>query len=461
MFLETIHAEGLGCLSYIFGDGGKAAVIDPRRDCKIYKEIADKHSAQITHIFETHRNEDFVIGSLELARRTGAKIYHGTAMAFNYGEPACEDDIFELGSIKLKILETPGHTPESISIALYDTGFGDNPIAVFTGDALFIGDVGRTDFYTDQKKEMAEVLYDSIHNKLLPLGDHVILHPAHAEGSVCGRSLASREFSTLGYERQFNPMLQLDKETFIEHKMSEEHYYAPYFKQMEKLNQEGIPLKAKLPEPKPISVDEFAIKMKQGAMVLVDTRSPEAFAGAHIPGSLSIPLDMLPAFAGWFLPYDKDIGLIIEQEEDAKKAQRFLMRIGFDNASYYLADGMHGWNASGRDFSTIPTVHVNELKRRIKAQENFIILDVRSHEEFKENPSEYSEHFYVGELPQHLSAIPRDRKIITFCASGRRAIIAASILKQTDWFKDIEVCLGSMAAMESVKEAKHPLISAA
>lgn len=453
MFLETIKTEGLGHLSYVIGDNGKAAVIDPRRDCKVYVDIANKYGARITHIFETHRHEDFVSGSLELARRTQATIHHGKALPFKYGESVNEGNQFNFGNVILRILETPGHTPESISITVTDKGFSDNPVAVFTGDALFIGDVGRTDFYPDRRGELAGKLYDSIHEKLLPLGDHVILYPAHGEGSVCGANLASRDFSALGYERQFNPLLQKSRTDFIQHKAQETHYYAPYFRQMEKLNQNGIPLVAKLPEPKPANANAFEAAMK-GGMTVVDVRSAEAFAGAHIPGSLSIPLELLPSFAGWFLPYDKDVGLVVDRDTDAEKARLFLMRMGYDNVTRYLSGGMNAWDSSGRSFESTPAVHVNELKRRVKEKENFLVLDVRSLSEYVNNPSQQSQHIYIGELLQHLKDLPRDKKITTFCASGKRAMIAASLLKRSGLFKDVEVCLGAMSACQ-VSEQKY------
>jgi hydroxyacylglutathione hydrolase len=208
MFLEKIRLEGLAHLSYIIGHQGRAAVIDPRRDCRVYLEIASKHGARIAYIFETHRNQDYVIGSRDLARLIGATIYHGSRLDFKYGLPVADGDTFAIGNLKLKILETPGHTFESISIAVNDAGFGDETVAVFTGDALFVGDVGRTDFFPDREQEVAGLLFDSVFEKILPLGDHVILYPAHGAGSACGDRMAEREFSSLGLERLTNPALQ-------------------------------------------------------------------------------------------------------------------------------------------------------------------------------------------------------------------------------------------------------------
>lgn len=450
MFLEIVHSEGLAHLSYILGDQGKAAVIDPRRDCGIYMDIAYRNGAQITHIFETHRNEDYVIGSRELADRTGAQIYHGAQFPFQYGNGVQESDKFELGDLALTILSTPGHTYESISIVLADKSFGEDPVAVFTGDALFIGDVGRTDFFPDKREEVAGLLYDSLFQKILPLGDQVILYPAHGAGSVCGSGMAEREFSTIGYERRNNPRLQMvDREQFIRFKANEHHYQPPYFRQMERYNAEGAPVFGRLPRPKPFSVDQFAQAMEAG-MAILDTRTPEAFAGAYIPGSLAMPLPMIPAFAGWFLPYDKPIGLVVEKYEDVETAVRYLIRLGYDDVQAYLDGGLHAWETGGRKYDSIPAVYAGDLKRDLEGEKNgFVLLDVRKQDEVAEGKLPGAQHIYLAELPRRLEEIPQDRPITTFCGSGQRAIIAASILKQHG-YADVADCLGSMAACRAL-----------
>ncbi|QQG35756.1 MAG: MBL fold metallo-hydrolase [Micavibrio aeruginosavorus] len=450
MFLETVRSEGLNHFSYVVGDNGKAAVIDPRRDCKVYVEIAKRHGAQITYIFETHRHEDFVVGSLELARRTKARILHGKTLAFKYGEGVKDGDTFNLGDITLKVLETPGHTPESISLALIDNAAGDKAVGVFTGDALLVGDVGRTDFYPDRKEELAEKLYEILHRKLLPLGDQAIIYPAHGEGSVCGGSLAAREFSTVGYERQFNPMLAKNRKDFIQHKIWEEHHTAPYFRQMEKFNQDGIPLVAKLLEPEPASADDFSAAVENDGLFVLDVRSPGAFAGSHIQGALSIPLDRLALMAGWFLPYDRKIGLVADRDSDAAEARLYMMRMGYDNAALYLAGGMNSWAEAGKSIESIPAVDVETLRRRVANKEDFLVLDVRNRTEYVQTPSDPSVHIWIGDLPQRIKDLSRNRRIITLCNSGRRAIIAASLLKQAK-FGDVEVCLGSAKTYKTLQ----------
>ena len=450
MILEKVQSEGLSHLSYIIGHGGRAAVIDPRRDCEVYPEIAARNGMSITHIFETHRNEDYVIGSLELAAKTGAAIYHGKAFDFDYGTSVSSGDTFDLGDLTLEVIETPGHTYESISISVTDRGFGDEPVAVFSGDALFSGDVGRTDFFPDRAEEVAGLLYDSIFNELLPLGDHVILLPAHGAGSVCGSGMADREFTTLGYERLYNPVLKnTNREEFIERKVNEHHYKPPYFKQMEKLNKEGsarVPAPVRIPTGR--DAEHFHNAMHNG-MIALDIRSAEAFAGAFIPGSLAIPVDMIPAYAGWFLPYDKPVGIISDHFEDIQTSVRYLLRLGYDNIEGFLENGLTAWEVSGRNYDRIPAIHAAELVRRIQDREEFTLLDVRKREEVESGRLPNALHIFLGELPHSLDQIPKALPVTTFCGSGQRAIIAASILKQNG-FDRVEDSLGSMAACSAI-----------
>jgi hydroxyacylglutathione hydrolase len=450
MFLEKVKSEGISHLSYVIGHQGEAAVVDPRRDCRIYIDIAARHGASITHIFETHRNEDYVIGSRELADLTGAEIYHGEGLDFAYGKTVPDGTQFEVGDLRLTVLSTPGHTFESISIVVRDAGFGKTPVTVFTGDALFIGDVGRTDFFPDRAEEVSGLLYDSIFEKLLPLGDQVVLLPAHGAGSVCGSGMADREFSTIGYERLCNPSLQVeDRKAFIQQKVGESHDMPPYFSRMEKYNQEGsAPFLGVFPPPPPLGVGRFEEMLGDG-MLALDVRSPEAIAGAFIPDSLAIPLDMIPAFAGWFLDYNRDIGIVAESADQARTAKRHLARIGYDRVKGYLEKGLTAWEMAGHSYSRIPAVHASELVRRIREYEPFTLLDVRKDEEVEAGKLQGAVHISLSELPDRLDEIPGGRPITTFCGSGQRAIIAASILKRKG-FEKVEDSLGSMMACSAI-----------
>ena len=445
MFLEIVRSPGLAHLSYIVGHNGRAAVIDPRRDVDAYVDIARAGGAVISHIFETHRNEDYVIGSVELARRTGAEILHGKALAFAYGRAVAEGERIGIGGLTLSVLETPGHTFESISVVLTDTTSGPGPVAVFTGDALFVGDVGRTDFFPGRGEEVAGLLYDSIHKKLLPLGDQVLLYPAHGAGSVCGRSMAEREFSTLGLERLQNGLLRLDKPAFIARKAAERHPLPPYFKLMEEYNLKGnAPRLCDLVPPRPFNPAEFEAEREKGLFVL-DIRSPEAIAGAFIPGSLAVPLDMIAAWAGFFLPAGARIGLVVNEAAEVETARAYLWRMGYDDMAGFLAGGLGAWETSGRDYDRIPAVHVAELVSRITSGADFTLLDVRTPEEAAGGLLPGARHIPLDRLPGRLAEVPRDKPVTTFCGSGARAIIAASLLKSAG-FAQVEDSLGSMAA---------------
>ena len=445
MFLEKIKSEGLAHLSYILGDKAEAVVIDPRRDCGVYLDIAAREGAQITRIYETHRNEDYVVGSIDLARRTGATIHHGGALDFKYGNAVSEGDSFDVGDLRLQVLETPGHTMESISLVITDRNFGETPVGVFTGDALFVGDVGRTDFYPDRAREVAGMLYDSIFGKLLPLGDQTILYPGHGAGSVCGDNMASREFSTLGHEKRNNPVLQKsNREAFIEYKVAEDHGQPSYFRKMEQYNKEGAPPLDVLPRPRPMNPQQVSDACENGA-IIVDLRSPESFSAAFIPNSLSMPLKMLPAYAGYLLDYEHDLLLVPETHDQIALAVQQLVRMGYDRLAGYLKGGLNSWEASGRIFDTIGSVHAGDLEDRLKRRESFTLLDVRKNTEFKKERLAGSTHIFLGNLRDRLDELDRDRPAVTFCGSGIRAIIAASILKRHG-FQEVENCLGSMEA---------------
>ena len=448
MFLESIKDEGLAHMSYVIGDGRQAAVIDPRRDCECYLRIAEDRGVAITDIFETHRNEDFVHGSLALAERTGAAIHHGAALDFRYGHPAREGDTFNIGDVELKILETPGHTDESLSVAMTDTATGDLPLGVFTGDALFIGDVGRTDFYPDRAREVAGLLYDSIFGKILPLGDQTMLYPAHVSGSVCGSGMADRDFSTLGYERETNPMLQLGREAFIRAKVDEHHEMPPYFREMERLNLEGPPARPHRTQAHVYSADELD-RERAGGLQIVDVREPEAFCGAHIPGALGIPVNMLPSFAGWFLDYDRPIAVVSEDTDSYAEAVRHLARLGYDRVTGYLGGGMTAWETAAKPYSCIPAIDAEEIRAQVDDGRPFTVLDVRGIDEYEAGHVPNARHCYVGEVTDEVPDLPADGPVVTFCGSGRRAAIAASALERVG-VRQVRNCFGSMAAYRNL-----------
>jgi hydroxyacylglutathione hydrolase len=444
MIFEKVVSAGLAHNSYLVGSGGEAALIDPRRDIGIYLEIARQNDLRITRVFETHRNEDYLIGSLELARVTGCEIHHGAKMDFMYGKPVREGDRFQVGSLDLGILETPGHTEESISIVLSDTVVSGTPLMVFTGDALFAGEVGRTDFYPDRKEEVAGELYDSLHRKILPLGDGVIVCPAHGSGSVCGADISDLPWTTVGYEKETNPMLRLDRASFIRKKAAERHHYPAYFSRMEVKNRDGPP---PLPCPfylKSVPVQEVKDLQKKGAQV-VDIRSPSSFTGGHVPGSLHIWREGLSAFAGYFLNNEDPIIIVDDFNQDLGEIQRQFARIGYDNLAGYLDGGFMTWAKAAEPVGTVRTWTVHDLKEHL-GDPALYLLDLRDEPNYRKDGHLPGAHqIYAGEFRSFICKVPMEKEIVCFCDSGYKSSIAASLLLQ-EGYRDVVVVLGSMAA---------------
>jgi hydroxyacylglutathione hydrolase len=456
MIFKRIKSEGLAHNSYFIGSGSTAAVIDPRRDVQDYLDLAIDQGMKIKYILETHRNEDFVIGSLELANDTGATIYHGPGLDWKYGEVLKNGQDFHLGRLNLTAIHTPGHTDESVSCILTDLSSGKAPVMVFTGDALFVGDTGRVDLYgPSETPRLASDLYESLFNRILPLGDSLILCPAHGAGSVCGLSIADRDESTLGIERIQNPALQYkNKDDFMRHKMSERPERPPYFAQMEKYNLEGAPLLSCLPIPSPLSPAEFKGEMEKGA-IIVDTSLPAPFGGAHIKGSYSIWLEGLPSFAGWILPYDRPVLLVLEDQRHLEKAVHYLIRLGYDRITGFLKEGVEGWYDAGFPTESLPLLSVYQLKERLDKVDDLIVLDARDQEEWNSGHIPGSLHIYVGQVEKRLTEIPRDKSVAVLCSIGHRASLAASILLRAG-FPRVYNVLGSITAW---RHAGFPLAS--
>lgn len=449
MILEKVKTPGLSHLSYLIGSGSEAAVIDPRRDCDIYIEKARAEGLTITHIFETHRNEDLVSGAPILAGLTGAKVLHGPNAAGDvaYAETAREGDEFSIGQLRIRVLETPGHTDDSLSFVLHDTAYPEGAVGVFTGDALFVGDVGRTDFYPDREREVAGLLYDSL-QKLLSLGDQTLLYPAHGAGSVCGSGMAEREFSTIGHERANNPRLQIaDREKFIEAKLAEVHYQPPYFRLMERLNLEGGSPAPRIGRPKVLTLDQLEAS---GADHLIDVREPGAWCAGHIAGSYCIPASMIPAFAGWFVGEDETIALIASDQSALQAASEHLIRIGLDN----IVGGYTGVipaAAQGRDLGQVPMIKTDEVARRLEQETaSWSLIDVRAADERENAKIQGSRHIYAGHLNEDWKELDPLQSYTLMCASGMRATVAASWLASKG-FKNVDVYLGSMGAWSSTK----------
>ncbi len=428
MLFEKIKSDGLAHISYIIGDGGEALVIDPRRDIDVYLEKAVENGYKITAILETHRNEDYLIGSTELKARTGAEIWHADQMLdYQYGKAVQDGQQLEVGNLKIEAMHTPGHTPGSMSYILY--GYEGEAWMVFTGDALFAGDVGRIDFLGEENlAKTGGWLYDSIFNKILPLGDELILCPAHGSGSVCASAIAERELTTIGIEKKLNPKLQVEnKEEFIElvGKMLE---YPPYFKNMEESNLESRKLLEQSEQPAALSTAEFAEAAADNDTYVIDVRQEGSYSASHIPGSISIPVQNLPSFIGWFIPVGAKI-LLVTEGKYPKEAIRHLYRTGYDNILGYLSGGIISWNMAGKKTRAINTVTVDRLCKLLDTEpEERFILDIRSDDELEsEGEIKDAEHIHLTQLPEHYDQLPEDKPVYIFCGSGLRSMTAASL----------------------------------
>ena len=453
MIVKLIKSAGIAHHSYFIGASGRAIVVDPRRDVEVYLDLAESWGLDITHIFETHRNEDYIIGSLELAHTTGAEIFHGENLDFAYGNPVKDGDKFQFGNIELEVLDTPGHTLESISLVLRDLNVSEDAQMAFTGDVIFAGETGRVDFYgVDRRPEMAGLLYDSLFNKILPLGDQTVLCPAHGAGSVCGADIREHDYTTVGYEKKTNHQLQVSREKFIQLKNAEELYTPPYFQKMEFYNQNGVQILGRLPYINALN-PRILKNMMKDRLCILDIRKPTSFAGGHINGSLNIWREGVPAFAGWFLNYQDPIVLVDDHDHRMDEVRQSLVRLGFDNIYGYLAGGFPSWYLHAEHLDTLNLWSVHQLKEELGG--DFFLLDVRKLEDRTEGYIEGSHHIYVGELPEKIVEIPQDVPVVVYCDSGYKSTTACSYLKKCG-YTDLTSVLGSMTAWTN---AGYPVVN--
>lgn len=447
MILRQVLSRGLAHYSYYIGAGREAAVIDPRRDCGIYLELAREHDQEITCIFETHRNEDYVTGSCELAARCRAEIFHGPVTPFSFGKTVCDGNRVNVGDLEIIVLETPGHTPDSISLVVSDKKVSPGAYLVFTGDALFAGDVGRVDLFGKGRDTgAAGMLHDSIWNKILSLGDEVIVCPAHGSGSVCGTEIADHPLTTIGYEKKSNPHLKKSRSAFIRYKSGEHHYVPPYFRTMEELNLKGPDLVGRIPDLVPYSVRQVKELIARNAQV-IDIRAPASFGSGHIRGSLSIWRDGLPAYMGWFIDYASPIIVVDDFNLEFSSVLQHCTRLGYDNLEGYLAGGFGAWYKAGEEYHRHRVWSVFDLHEAVQSREEALyILDVRdilNREKYGHIPADH--HMYVGEIPENTSKIPVNADIILYCDAGYKGSLAASYLEKHGYPRVTNI-LGGMAA---------------
>ncbi len=427
MYFKKIETEGLAHYSYMIGEAEEIAVIDPMRDVEVYMHEARKAGKRIKYILETHRNEDYISGSRELAENTGAIIYISDHedLGHVYGEKIKHGFELEVGSLTIQAIHTPGHTLGHLSFAVYEEKT-KQAYMVFTGDSLFMGDFGRTDFYGEENLEkMTEHMYESVFDKLLPLGDHVLLCPAHGAGSACGDSLDDRPYSSLGYEKATNKLLKVSsKEEFVE-KFAKMRDRPSYFEHMKKLNVKGTDFVGNSVVINPLTVQE--IEEMQDDVLLLDTRSKEGFIGGHIPNSIYLPKGNLIDFMGSsYSPDSKLVFLIDGEMAEMEEIYWYCRRIGFDNIVGYLPDSIEMWQENGHKIEQLPTISAKKYKEMQK-DNDFILLDIRNTNEMEaEDPDENKVSISFKTISECFDKLSKDKTIYVLCASGNRATTAAS-----------------------------------
>jgi len=456
LIFKQFYLPCLAHASYVIGDEhtGTAAVVDPQRDTDQYLAFAAEHALEIKHVFLTHLHADFIAGHLELRDRVGAKIYLGAAAKATYAfTPLRDGDILEWGRVRLKVLETPGHTPESISLVVYDLNASETqPHGVLTGDTLFIGDVGRPDLRAALGWSAAELgsrLFDSLHEKLLPLPDQSLIYPAHGAGSLCGKALSKETVSTMGEQRRSNYALQpMSKQAFIQVVTADQPEAPGYFTYDAVLNSQERPtLDQTLERLQPITLDRLLDLQRSGAQIL-DTRDPAEFAAAHLAGSINIGLGgQYATWAGTVLNREHPIVIIAAPGRETESATR-LGRIGFDYVAGYLKDGLQ--SVASRPDLTITTDRLSApfAAELLSSPEPPLAIDVRA-------PGERDQKYIVGSvsiplnhLVEHSAQLPKDRSLLVYCAGGYRSSIAASLL-QGSGFNHVSEIAGGLAGWEA------------
>jgi hydroxyacylglutathione hydrolase len=430
MYFEQFY---LGCLahaSYMLGSEGEAAVVDPQRDVEIYLKAAERHGLKICHIFETHLHADFVSGHLELAKRTGAKIYIGAQAGATFPHVALHDGSeLRFGKLRITALETPGHTPEGVCLVVIDKEKSQDPWAVLTGDTLFIGDVGRPDLSkTHTPQQLAGSLYDSIHGKLMKLGDQVLVYPAHGAGSLCGRNMRAERSSTIGTERLTNYALQIkSRDEFISQLTENLPSRPEYFLQDAQINRAGASALSELRSLPPITAADLDQLLKQGVFVL-DVRPNADFAAAHVPGSINIALSgQFASWAGAIMGLSARPVLVADTTDQYAEARLRLARVGIEDPRGFLQGGIASWKQAGFPVADVPQIKVQELSHR---RAHLQLLDVRREAEWQAGHIEGAEWFPLDNFKISAPELDPSAPVAVHCQGGYRSMIACSLLQR-------------------------------
>src|SRR6266567_7099114 len=445
----------LGCLahaSYLIGSEGEAAVVDPQRDVDQYIQEAEARGLKIKYVIETHLHADFVSGHRELGTRTGAEIVFGEKAGAGFQHRAVRDgDEIDIGRVKLRVMETPGHTPESICVLVIDNEISDQPQKVLTGDTLFIGDVGRPDLaggkgYTSQA--MAGMMYDSLHAKLLLLADNVEVYPAHGAGSMCGRNMSKETSSTIGDQRKFNYALKpMSKEEFVAMMTTDLPEAPPYFSQDAEINRTGAAALEALTRPAALSPQDVR-KLAALGHVVLDVRPAGDFGAGHVPGSINIGLGgQFAIWAGTLIPMTAPLVLVAESEEQVDETVMRLARVGIETVKGYLAGGIYSWDQAGLEVAAVPQITVAELSQLIDSASDLQIIDVRRPPEYESGHVPRATPVPLSGLKERAPALGFDRAKPTavICAGGYRSSAATSILEPLGFTHLLNVTGGTSA----------------
>lgn len=458
MYFEQFY---LGCLahaSYMLASEGEAVVVDPQRDVDLYLKAAAEHGCAIRHIFETHLHADFVSGHKELAARTGAEIYIGAPAGATFAHVPVSDG-FELkfGKACIHVLETPGHTPESICLVVTDREKSISPWAVLTGDTLFIGDVGRPDLSPKHTPpQLAGMLYDSLHTKLLTLPDNVLVYPAHGAGSLCGKNMRAERSSTVGTERLTNYALQIkSREEFVQQLTSNLPARPEYFLKDAEMNRTGAPALSELPALCAIEPRELQRMLTDGEIAL-DVRTGDEFAAGHVPGSINIALSgQFASWAGTVLGLNAHPVLIADTAEQIEEARVRLARVGIEALDGYLAGGVSAWRESGLPVAETQQLTVGQLQSRVQS-DKLRVLDVRRKPEWDAGHIENATWWPLDNFKVSAPEIDRDVPLAVHCKSGYRSMIASSLLERAGFHHILNVVGG----FDAWQEAKLPIVTA-
>jgi hydroxyacylglutathione hydrolase len=452
MYFQQFYLTCLSHASYMIGSEGVAAVVDPQRDVGIYLDAAREQGLAIAHIIETHLHRDFVSGHVELAALTGARIHLSEKAGARFPHvPVRDGDAIAFGRCRLRFLETPGHSLDSVSILVADLDRSPEPYAVITGDTLFIGDVGRPDLSPDYTpQQLAALLYRSLHQKLLSLPDRVEVYPAHGAGSLCGRQLSAERLSTIGRERATNYALQPRSEAeFVRLITADQPERPAYFLQDAEINRAGAPALQDLPPLAALPPGELLALREKGAVVL-DTRPDTQFAAAHIPGAVHIALaGQFASWAGTLLSLEAEIVLVAEDQQRVAESRVRLARVGMERVAGYLQDGMASWIREDLPVEQVPNIAAAELRAMLEERRAAVqLLDVRRPMEWAEGHIEGARLVPLDKLPALAADLDPARPVAVHCKSGYRSAIAASLLQRAG-FRSVYNVPGGFDAWKS------------